>query len=103
MSQLRIKQGATFLLTLAVADASGAPINLNAAQLAVALATSTGTAVGPVTITANDVPGQAIVLGLASDTASWPPGILHGGITITSSGLVVVSDNFTLYVEQAVA
>ena len=100
---LRIKQGGTFLLTAMIVDLTGAPINLNAAQLAVALATSTGTPVGPVTITATDSPGQATVLGLASDTANWPVGILRGDITVSSSGLVIISDNFTLYIEQSVA
>ena len=99
---LRIKQGASLLLTLAVTDATGAPVGLQAAQLAIGLQTATGVQVGPVTITATGVPGQAVVQALASNTATWPVGILRGDISIAGSGIVSISDTFMLYVEQSI-
>ncbi len=99
MSQLRIKQGATFLLTIVVTDALGAPLNLGAATLASTLRTSTGVVVEQLAITPTGTPGQASVL--ATDTSTWPVGILSGDISITGSGLVSISQSFTVYVEKA--
>ncbi len=102
MSQLRIKQGASLVLTLAITDATGAPISLNAATLGFALRTATGTLVGQSAITATGAPGQAIIQALASDTAGWPVGILRGDISVTGSGITAISDTFMLYVEAAI-
>ena len=99
---LRIKQGSSLILTLAVTDATGAPLDLAAAQLGVALRTATGIQVGPVTISATDVPGQAIVQGLASDTATWPVGILRMDIAISGSSITNISNTVMLTVEQAI-
>ena len=98
MSQLRIKQGATFLLTIRATDEYGAPLNMAAATLASTLRTSTGVVVEQLAITSTGLPGQATIL--ATDTAAWPVGILSGDIKIVS-GLVNICETFNLFVERA--
>ena len=99
MSQLRIKQGATFLLTLTITDVTGAPLDLGAATLAATLRTATGVVVEQLAVTPTGAAGQATVL--ATDTAAWPVGILSGDIRVDGSGVTSISSSFAVYVERA--
>ncbi len=101
MSMLRIKQGSTLMLQLSMLDATGAPINLQAATLSAALHTAVGAAVGPIALSATSTPGQAVLLGNASDTATWPIGLLRLDFTVSGSGITTISDTVMLYVEGA--
>lgn len=102
MSQLRIKQGATFLLTLKIVDVNGTPVNTSACTMVSQLRTSLGAVVATLGITPTGTPGQAVILAHSEDTATWPPGILQGDISIVTGGATTLSDSFTLVIEKAV-
>jgi hypothetical protein len=102
MNQLRIKQGATLLLTLNVADTNGAPVDLTTCVMTAQLRSGLGTLVSTPPITADGTPGEAVLLDQPSATAAYPPGILKMDISIVSSGVTTISETVLLYVEQAV-
>ena len=100
-ASLNIKAGATLQLLIAVANASGVPLDLSTVTVSSFVRTQYGSQIATLTLTPTGTPGQ---LAVAQDTTSWPTGIVLCDLKFvtTLTGIVLKSDTFQIVVLPAV-
>lgn len=101
MNQVCIKRGAALILQMVFTDDFGVPIDLSSVTLEAQVRDASDNLVValPVTVTAQ----TGIATVQVADTTLWPLGLLRSDIKLTTGGLPVLSETFSIRVSRQVS